>query len=359
VQDQSGTNMDGSGCLWRKSGMEKDRAERTGVSGVVERMRERKREYGFSYGEIASRAGLPLGTVQKVLGGFTKSPRHDTLEALAKVLLPEQTVLENPDHTDRPAEEGPVVPDPQQGYLQNRAKERDIYRKNGAGLYTGMTYDDITAGMLVQEGASVYKTHGNEEHEKKQGSYTIRDREAHNAPQPPELIDGVIYDLAAPTFVHQLIAGEIFLQLQNCIRSHGEKCIPFMASADVRLDRDDKTMVMPDVFVVCDPGRIVGRNGRYLDGAPDLVFEITSPSTRKTDMGIKLEKYRKAGVREYWIVDYEKRKVIVWSFGDDPDVFLYGFDAEVPVGISDGKCRIDFTEIVRRLECMPGWEQDQ
>ena len=339
--------------------MEKDRTERMGVSDVVERMRERKREYGFSYGEIAICAGLPLGTVQKVLGGFTKSPRHDTLEALARVLLPEQTVLGSPDHTDSFAEEHPKAPDPQQGYLPDRAKERNIYKKNATGLYTGMAYDDITAGMLVREGAPVYKTRGNEEHEKRQGSYTIRDREARNELRPPELIDGVIYDMAAPTFVHQLIAGEIYLQLQNCVRSHGEKCIPFMASADVRLDRDDKTMVMPDVFVVCDPDRIVGRNGRYLDGAPDLVFEVASPSTRKTDMGIKLEKYRRAGVREYWIVDYERRKVIVWLFGDDPDVFLYGFEAEVPVGISDGKCRIDFTEIVRRLELMPGWEQDQ
>jgi Uma2 family endonuclease len=152
---------------------------------------------------------------------------------------------------------------------------------------------------------------GMEKDGSKQGTYTIRDREARNETRPSELIDGVLYDMAAPTFVHQLIAGEIYLQLQNCVRSHGEKCIPFMASADVRLDRDDKTMVMPDVFVVCDPGRIVGRNGRYLDGAPDLVFEVASPSTRKTDMGIKLEKYRRAGVREYWIVDYEKRKVIV------------------------------------------------
>ena len=176
--------------------------------------------------------------------------------------------------------------------------------------------------------------------------------------RPSELIDGVIYDMAAPTFVHQLIVGEIFSQLRNCIREHDSPCIPFMASADVRLDRDEKTMVMPDVFVVCEPSRIAGVNGRYLDGPPDLVVEIASPSTRKKDMGIKLEKYRKAGVREYWIVDYEKKKIIVWIFGDDPDVSLYGFDADVPVHISGGRCSIDFKEIVRQLRIVPGWETD-
>ena len=184
----------------------------------------------------------------------------------------------------------------------------------------------------------------------KQGTYTIRDREARNEPRPSELIDGVLYDMAAPTFVHQLIAGEIYLQLQNCVRSHGEKCFPFMASADVRLDRDDNTMVMPDVFVVCDPDRIVGRNGRYLDGAPDLVFEIASPSTRKKDMFVKLEKYRNAGVREYWIVDLQKEKVIVYLFGEEPDIGLYGFDSRIPVGIYGGDCQIDFTEVVRNLK---------
>ena len=55
-------------------------------SALIEAMREKKKEYGFSYGEIAKRSGLPLGTVQKVLGGITKSPRLRTVEALASVL---------------------------------------------------------------------------------------------------------------------------------------------------------------------------------------------------------------------------------------------------------------------------------
>ena len=56
-------------------------------------MREKKKEYGFSYGEIAKRSGLPLGTVQKVLGGFTKSPRRETLIALAGFLLPDHDLF--------------------------------------------------------------------------------------------------------------------------------------------------------------------------------------------------------------------------------------------------------------------------
>lgn len=47
-------------------------------------MKEKKRELGLTYGQIAEKSGVPLTTVQKVLGGVTKSPRYDTLRALEK-----------------------------------------------------------------------------------------------------------------------------------------------------------------------------------------------------------------------------------------------------------------------------------
>ncbi len=296
----------------------------TGISAgiaTIEEMRRRKREKGYSYEEIARRSGLPLGTVQKVLGGFTRHPRNSTLGALDKALFEEK-------------------------YLQAEREDRyaRLLREESKNIEE----------MLLRDGAPVYIT--DVPHEKRQGEFTITDRASRPEKYPSELIDGVIYDMTAPTFAHQMIAGEIYSGLRDYIREHKGNCIPFMAAADVRLDRDDRTMVMPDVFVVCDRDKIVGENGKYMDGAPDLVVEVVSPSTRKKDMGIKLEKYRKAGVREYWMVDYVKRKVIVWTFGDDPDVSLYGFEGEIPVGIYGGECRIDFTEIARQLRQIRGWD---
>lgn len=81
--------------------------------------------------------------------------------------------------------------------------------------------------------------------------------------------------------------------------------------------------MQPDVFLVCDQSK---NTGRCIYGAPDMVIEVTSPSTRKRDFGKKLEKYVDAGVREYWIAD-----------------------VEVPVGIYDGECKIDFEEIVNSV----------
>lgn len=108
--------------------------------------------------------------------------------------------------------------------------------------------------------------------------------------------------------------------------------------------------MQPDVFLVCDQSK---NTGRCIYGAPDMVIEVTSPSTRKGDFGKKLEKYVDAGVREYWIVDVKNQKVIVYDlgedFGENMDLMIYGMDGEVPVGIYDGECRIDFEEIVNSV----------
>ena len=100
--------------------------------------------------------------------------------------------------------------------------------------------------------------------------------------------------------------------------------------------------------------RLLCKNtGRCIYGAPDMVIEVTSPSTRKKDFGKKLEKYVDAEVREYWIADVKNQKVIVYDLGDDfgenMDLMIYGMDGEVPVGIYDGECKIDFEEIVNSV----------
>lgn len=185
---------------------------------------------------------------------------------------------------------------------------------------------------------------------KKQGEYTVEDYYALPDDKRYELIDGVLYDMAAPTVAHQEIAFEIAVALRKYIKEKGGTCKVFMAPVDVQLDKDDRTMVQPDVFILCDQSKNVGR---CIYGEPDMVIEITSPSTRKKDFGKKLEKYVDAGVREYWIVDVKNQKVIVYDlgedFGENMDLMIYGMDGEVPVGIYDGECKIDFEKIINSV----------
>ncbi len=177
-----------------------------------------------------------------------------------------------------------------------------------------------------------------------QGTYTVDDYRALPKDQRVELIDGVFYDMASPTFLHQRIAGEIYRQIANYILEQGGDCQPFVSPLDVQLDCDEKTMVQPDVGILCHEDKI-RKWGVY--GAPDFVLEIISPSTKRKDCTTKLSKYMEAGVREYWILDPYQKKLIVYFFESELCPVIYGLDEPVPIGIYDGKLEIKFEHITK------------
>ena len=157
-----------------------------------------------------------------------------------------------------------------------------------------------------------------------------------------ELIDGFFYDMVSPTFLHQRISGEIHRQIANFIMDRGGDCQPLIAPIDIQLDCDERTMVQPDVAVLCGSDK-VKRWGVY--GAPDFVLEVISPSTRRKDCTKKLMKYMNAGVREYWILDPYQQKLIVYFFESEVCPVIYGLDKPVPVGIYHGELMISFSHI--------------
>jgi Uma2 family endonuclease len=176
--------------------------------------------------------------------------------------------------------------------------------------------------------------------------YTLDDYYALPDDQRVELIDGVFYDMAAPTVAHQMVGAEIWNQIAAYIKSQKGKCLPLVSPVDVQLDQDDRTMVQPDVIVVCNWDII--RN-RCIFGAPDFVAEVLSDSTARKDMVLKLDKYQKAGVKEYWIVDLKQKRVLVYDFLHEKQVVIYGIDAKIPVRIFEEQCVVDFAIIYEQI----------
>lgn len=120
-----------------------------------------------------------------------------------------------------------------------------------------------------------------------------------------ELIDGEVFDMTpGPGRLHQQISGELFVQFHSFFK--GKPCQVYSAPFDVRLprrketDEEIKTVVQPDIVVVCDESKLDDKGCR---GAPDLIIEILSPSTASKDRVRKLNLYERHGVREFWIVD--------------------------------------------------------
>jgi Uma2 family endonuclease len=138
-----------------------------------------------------------------------------------------------------------------------------------------------------------------------------------------ELIDGVVYLLAAPGYTHQRILGALHVVFHEWFKGH-ESCAPFLSPFDVDLIRqpikrerevteDDINVVEPDLMILCDPERDVNEKDRY-KGTPDLVVEILSSSTRSKDLVRKLSLYMESGIREFWVIDPDQRSITVYAF---------------------------------------------
>jgi hypothetical protein len=120
-----------------------------------------------------------------------------------------------------------------------------------------------------------------------------------------EVIKGkLMRPVAGPIVRHQVLSRRLEYAIETFLR--GSQCQMFHAPLDVRLARSTgtgdaqiRTVVQPDIFVVCDPGKL---DERGCLGAPDWIIEILSPGNTSRDTKTKFDLYEENGVREYWIV---------------------------------------------------------
>lgn len=254
---------------------------------TVEEMKQRKKEKGYSVAKLSELSGVPVGTIQKILSGETANPRYDTSRALERVL------------------------------------GADCVRENIAYAV---------------------------EQEKRQGEYTVDDYRALPDERRVELIDGVIYDMNAPTFVHQRIAGVIHNQIMNYIKDRKGDCIPLFSPVDVQLDCDEKTMVQPDVIIICDHNKIKSWG---IMGAPEFVLEVISPSTKGKDFILKLNKYKNAGVKEYWIVDPYQKRLTVYAFETERWPETFELKGVIGVALYENELKINLDEVAELIQDWP------
>lgn len=180
-------------------------------------------------------------------------------------------------------------------------------------------------------------------------SYTYADLLSWEDDARYELIEGVPLMMSPPPLrAHQEISGAIYLQIGKYLE--GKRCKVYHAPFGVRLFEKDgdtpddvDTFVEPDLAVVCDHDKL----DKYgCKGAPDLVAEILSPSTWRHDCLVKYNLYQRAGVKEYWIVDPDKKVVLVHTLeeGQYHAPRVYTARDTVPVGVL-GECTVDLTAV--------------
>lgn len=145
-----------------------------------------------------------------------------------------------------------------------------------------------------------------------------------------ELIGGELIVSPAPRTLHQAAVVVLTVRLGNYAEEHGGMVL--CAPLDVYFAHDD--VVEPDVLFIL-PEHLDRIEDRFIRGAPDIVIEVSSPSTRRTDLVIKRELYERYGVPEYWYVDLDLEAVSVYRLTDgaygDPLIFKRGETLTTPL----------------------------
>lgn len=178
--------------------------------------------------------------------------------------------------------------------------------------------------------------------------YTLADALSWDEHAHIELIHGRPVQLGLPPRVHQAVLTALFGQLYSYLKRKNYEAYPapfavrpFEENGDRPEDVD--TLVEPDISVICDPGKL---DDLGCKGAPDLIIEILSPSTRRHDRMTKFNLYQRAGVREYWIVDPDARDVQTFLL-DGGRYFVSGYGSgedKLPVAVLED-CVIDLSAV--------------
>ena len=128
-----------------------------------------------------------------------------------------------------------------------------------------------------------------------------------------ELVHGEEVMMAPASATHNYIGGNLHFMIRRYLK--GKRCKVFYETL-VFFDKDER--YIPDLMIVCDKSKY-----GHIEGAPDLIIEILSPSTKKRDITVKKDTYERFGVKEYWIVNPADRSIEVYHLVEDKYV-LYG-----------------------------------
>jgi hypothetical protein len=222
-----------------------------------------RKTYGIPYEEIKKGCGdVSISSIQKIFGGYVDRPRKATLEKLSKYF--EKFIKDN---------------------MSGKDDFKHLYERTVRDEYVAESNRYFSRGSSALDNPS-----GSYGEIFTQGGYTYEDYAKLQLPEGVrvEVIDGYIYTMDAPNVSHQSITGEIFFKFREFIKNNKGECKVLMSPVDVRLefDKDDMTVVQPDVLVICD--REKKENKKNITGAPDFVLEVMSHSSRRMDMYVKM-----------------------------------------------------------------------
>ena len=312
---------------------------------TIEELKRYKQEAGFSVDQLSRLSGVPVGTLQKILSGETKSPRYATLQAIEKVFLPYRYPYPGPENPagDDLMKNASVKESSAEGSFAGNLSGSAVLKEPAAAYGLQRSEEKLSSGQRANHSNTLSaERFPGTAFGKRQGEYRLSDYYALPQERRAELIDGVLYDMSAPSIVHQQIAADFQYAVTRFIREEHGECLPLAGPVDVRLNQDDRTVVQPDFMIVCDRTKI-RRWG--IMGAPDFVLEIVSQGSIKKDYVIKVSRYIEAGVKELWLIDPLSMRLVIYYADDDKVPYIGPLSGSKEIDIYQGKLVIDLDAI--------------
>lgn len=291
----------------------------------TDNIRIRKKALNITTAQLAYLADLPVGTVSKIITGETKNPKQITIDKLNEALIKEESRMRISAYLKEMKEYYESHPE----ILGGPNDFEPIYRKRH-------NLEDKPL-ELADSLSEEYPIWGNIARKPRHTEKADDFLQAGNENRFIELLDGTRIYNEAPSLNHQLIVKSINRQIESYIAEKGGDCRVFDMGINVRLDEDEDTILIPDILVLCDEAKYKPFG---ILGAPDWVIEVVSKSTRRYDFKQKTYKYLMNGVRELWLVDMERKIVVVYTDGEYMLSHIYPFDESIPVGIYDKQLTI-------------------
>lgn len=175
-------------------------------------------------------------------------------------------------------------------------------------------------------------------------------RDVVNREDHAELINGNLVVTARTSAAHNNAVLEIATALRQYLSANNGICKIFTENVALycnEMSEDEKNLFLPDVMTVCDKA---GIKDDGIHTAPLFVVEVTSESTRKNDYGRKMVTYGDIGVKEYWVVDLQKKVVVRYLLENEyaPEVISYPIAKKIAVHVYPS-LEIDLSRIFEEI----------
>lgn len=128
-----------------------------------------------------------------------------------------------------------------------------------------------------------------------------------------EIIAGILYEMPPPSTIHQLVVTQLIIQLGTLVKSDALGIL-YASPIEVILE-EAATPVQPDLVFIQEDRRSIIKEKR-IEGSPDLVVEVLSPSSVRYDRVTKFELYETSGIQEYWILNPKTQSLEIYNLED-------------------------------------------